>query len=57
VDRLLTPQEVAHALGIKTNTLKKWRSDRKGIPFFRIGKSIRYQMKDVIEWIEKHKSE
>ncbi len=57
MDRLLTPQEVAHILGFTTNTLKQWRSDGRGMPFIRVGKSIRYELKDVAEWIEKHKCE
>ncbi|MEK7800978.1 MAG: helix-turn-helix domain-containing protein [Pseudomonadota bacterium] len=54
MDRLLTPQEVALALGIQSKTLTRWRMKKIGVPFIRIGRTIRYDLKDVTEWMETH---
>jgi hypothetical protein len=38
-------------------TLRNDRSLRRGIPFSKIGKSVKYRMSDVIEYMEKHRVE
>lgn len=49
-DRLLTPNEVAEHLGVKIQTLYRWRMDGKGPRAVRVGKFLRYRLSDVIAW-------
>ena len=48
---LLTTEQVAQRLGLKPNTLEKWRITGEGIPHIRVGRSIRYSSEDVDEWL------
>lgn len=58
-DNLLTPDEVADWLGVKVHTLAQWRTANRGrrqhilLPFFKVGRSIRYSRDDVNEWLTK----
>ncbi len=50
--RLLTPEEVAHLLGLSVETLAQWRSQRKGIPFVKLSRNVvRYLQVDLDSWI------
>jgi len=52
--QLLTPRETAKALAISERTL--WALTQQGdIPVVRIGRSVRYDPRDLNEWIEKQK--
>lgn len=52
-DKLLTPQEVASHLKIKTGTLDKWRM-KKSHPLrpIKIGHLIRYKQSVLDAWLE-----
>ncbi len=51
---LMTPKQVA-AAGIKTvNTLMSDRYQGVGLPFIKVGRSIRYRKSDVVNYIEAH---
>lgn len=50
MDELMTTAEVAKALRLKPNTLAVWRCNKKGPPFTRIGRNIRYDPKDIVAW-------
>ncbi|SEQ69667.1 Helix-turn-helix domain-containing protein [Azotobacter beijerinckii] len=50
---LMTPEQVATALDLRTKTLAAWRSNRRSdLPWYRIGNRIRYRRQDVIAWLE-----
>lgn len=51
-DRLLTPEDVAHHLGIKIQTLYAWRMRSRGPRAIRVGKYLRYRLSDVSAWEE-----
>jgi excisionase family DNA binding protein len=52
---LVTPEEAANYLSVSHRTLAKWRSiGFPNIPFFRIGKCIRYSKADLDIYLEKH---
>ena len=55
MDRLLTPKEVADILGVKPKTLTRWRMKKIGVAFLQVGTTIRYDPKDVAEWMDTHK--
>ena len=43
LDTLLNEYEVAGILNIRVATLRRWRCDRKGPDFVRIGGAVRYE--------------
>lgn len=52
---LWTPDEVAAAIGIKVETLAKWRAADNGPVYTKLGKSIFYRMEDLKSWIEQQR--
>jgi excisionase family DNA binding protein len=52
LDTLLTPQEVASALGIPLQTLYTWRVKQAGPRGIKVGRHLRYRRTDVEAWIE-----
>ncbi len=51
-DTLLTTKEVADLTGLSRETLAQWRSQRRGIPYLKIGRSVRYAIADVQAYLE-----
>jgi len=51
-DALLTTKEVANMTGLSRETLAQWRSQRRGIPYLKIGRSVRYALADVQAYLE-----
>ncbi len=50
---LLTPEQVATALGLSHRTLAAWRSSgRNPLPYLKIGGRVRYRRSDVTAWLE-----
>lgn len=51
-ERHLTPQELAHRVGVPLQTVYGWRVYQKGPRAMRIGKYVRYRIEDVLTWEE-----
>ncbi len=49
---LLTPEKVAEITGLSIDTLAQWRSQRRGLPYLKIGRAVRYDPEDVQEYLE-----
>jgi excisionase family DNA binding protein len=49
---LLTTEEVASMTGLSRETLAQWRSQRRGIAYLKIGRSVRYALADVQAYLE-----
>lgn len=49
---LLSAEEVAGLLGIPRRTLDVWRSERRGIDYYKVGKYVRYRLEDVNAYLE-----
>ncbi|NDE56534.1 MAG: DNA-binding protein [Gammaproteobacteria bacterium] len=50
---LLRPKDAAIALGTTEGTLAVWRcTGRHSLKFIRMGRSVRYRVGDLIEYIE-----
>jgi predicted DNA-binding transcriptional regulator AlpA len=50
---IVTEKEAARFLSMSFRTLQSWRSERKGPPYLKLGRSIRYRMSDLLAWTEK----
>lgn len=49
---LLTPDQVAAALGLSHRTLAAWRSTRRNpLPYVKVGSRVRYRRQDVAAWL------
>jgi predicted DNA-binding transcriptional regulator AlpA len=51
-DRLLHAIDVSLMLGVPRATLANWRSARKGPPFVKVGRHVRYRREDVVRWVD-----
>lgn len=51
----LNETEVAHLTKRALSTLRNERFNRRGIPYIKIGKSVRYSKEDVITFMEQRK--
>ncbi len=50
--RYLTSDEVADLTGLSVETLAQWRSQKRGIPYLKIGRAVRYDLSDVQAYLE-----
>ena len=48
---LLTPDRVAALTGLSRETLAQWRSQKRGIPYLKIGRAVRYDPDDVLQYL------
>ena len=51
-NRLLDTDAVARLLGCSPAALTKFRTQRRGPPFVRIGRLIRYRRLDLVRWVK-----
>jgi len=54
MNSLITIQELVNCFKISRTTIDRWR--REGMPFEKIGRGVRFNKEDVLEWIRKNKS-
>jgi predicted DNA-binding transcriptional regulator AlpA len=52
IERLLTPKEAAHLLGMSLSWLAKARMRGDGPTFIQVGRSIRYAEPTLVQWIK-----
>lgn len=52
---LLTKKEIAKFLKVSEPTIDRWR--KKGMPFIKTGKLVRFNREEVLKWFEKNNSE
>jgi excisionase family DNA binding protein len=57
VAELLTDVEVAEYLRVSLATVRRWRAEGTGPPWFRAGRAIRYSRRALDEWIERQERE
>jgi predicted DNA-binding transcriptional regulator AlpA len=55
-DALMTEVEAADFLKMSERTLQDWRSQKRGPPFVKAGRAVRYRRRDLIAWSEKNLS-
>lgn len=49
--KLLSPPQIADLLGVSVKTIYHW-VHRKGIPFIKVGKHLRFNSQDVIRYFQ-----
>jgi predicted DNA-binding transcriptional regulator AlpA len=52
--RLLKSKELAELLGFQESTLRQWRTEGIGPPYFRLGNRVRYDSDRVRLWVDAH---
>lgn len=50
--RLLSTPELAGRLDVSPRTLEKWRYERRGPAYKKVGGAVRYDEDDVVAWLE-----
>jgi predicted DNA-binding transcriptional regulator AlpA len=55
--RYLTEKEVAILTGRAVQTLRNDRHRRRGFPYRKIGKSVRYSLQEILAIMESHRIE
>jgi excisionase family DNA binding protein len=50
--QLLKPEEVSELTGLSTETLAQWRSQKKHLPFLKVGRLVRYDRDEVDRYFE-----
>lgn len=53
--RFLNEREVSLLTGIALSTLRNNRHVGKGIPYSKISKSVRYALKDILDYMQAHR--
>jgi excisionase family DNA binding protein len=51
-DKHLSIEEFADRLGVPPATVERWNSRGGGPRYLRVGRHVRYRMKDILEWEE-----
>lgn len=51
IEQLLTPKQVAEAIGKTEGTLANYRTEGTGPEFVKVGRAVRYREADVQAWI------
>ena len=55
--RYLGKKAVSGITNIPVQTLRNFRCQGKGIPYSKFGRSVRYRLQDVLEFMESHRIE
>ena len=53
--RYINENQVSKITKIALSTLRNNRSKGLGIPYIKLGRSVRYDLQDIIEFMEAHK--
>ncbi len=54
--RFLNKKELAKFLGLSVYTVDSWVSQRREIPFVKMGRRVMFDLQDVENWLEERKS-
>jgi len=55
--RHLDEYEVATLIGFAVASLRNWRFQGRGPSYVKMGRSVRYRLRDVLDWMESHRVE
>ena len=51
----VTENELSNITGIAVQTLRNWRHERRGFPYVKVGRSIRYELDEIDEYMQERK--
>ena len=51
----LTQHELAELLRLPERTLEDWRLTHTGPPYLKLGRHVRYEVQDVLAWVQEHR--
>lgn len=54
--RYLDEKEASQIAGVSVFALRKWRWNGSGPDFFKLGRSVRYSEKELLEWLESRRA-
>lgn len=54
-EKLLKDTQVSEMIGLAAQTLRNDRHAGRGLPYFKIGSSVRYRWSDVVEYLERRR--
>ena len=54
VDCYCDTTDAARVLSVTTECLRRWRCQKKGPPYIKLGKSVRYEVKALFAWAAQH---
>ena len=52
MEELLTSEQAAKILGVKSQSLAVWRLHGENLPFVKVGRLVRYRRCDIEKWLE-----
>ena len=52
--RLMSAKEVAPRLGVAEGTIYQWVMQKR-IPFIKVGRALRFDEKDISDWLNRNK--
>jgi len=53
--QFLSKKELSQYLGISVFTIDSWVSERREIPFVKMGKRVMFDLADVADWVTQRK--
>ncbi len=53
----VSDKQLAQLLGVSVDMIRSQRRQKKGLPFYRFGRTVRYSLKDVERFVEQNKIE
>ena len=51
----LTQHELSELLRLPERTLEDWRLTHTGPPYLKLGRPVRYDVQDVLVWVQEHR--
>jgi excisionase family DNA binding protein len=57
VEKLLTPLQLAEIFNVRVGTIYSWKSRGVDIPYVKIGGTIRFREKAVMDWLMERERE
>jgi predicted DNA-binding transcriptional regulator AlpA len=49
---LINEREVAKIMSLSVSLVRRWRVQKKGPRYYKIGAAVRYRPEDVVSWLE-----
>ena len=53
--QFLNKRELSEFLGLSVFTIDSWVSERREIPFVKMGRKVMFDIADVLRWVESRK--